>query len=201
MPSGHLLLDPTIHFFRLPSNSKQVFKLLCCCCCCCWHPWTGGWIYSYTNGKRVRRIGVGGDNICMANTAALDSCQEGTLEKYLSQSGRNLLAFTSNWTGNIWRWWFCDSEFHLQTIWSICRKVENKGNWGTAGDTSPGLLPPYLPQTLHCSDFHLSLSFQHYNHSATQQNHMRTVHCTVTKYLQYLQCGVVLLLCPWIAQH
>ena len=138
MPSGHLLLDPTIHFFRLPSNSKQVFKLLCCCCCCCWHPWTGGWIYSYTNGKRVRRIGVGGDNICMANTAALDSCQEGTLEKYLSQSGRNLLAFTStesNWTGNIWRWWFCDSEFHLQTIWSICRKVENKGNWGTAGAT------------------------------------------------------------------
>ena len=168
MPSGHLLLDPTIHFFRLPSNSKQVFKLLCCCCCCCWHPWTGGWIYSYTNGKRVRRIGVGGDNICMANTAALDSCQEGTLEKYLSQSGRNLLAFTSNWTGNIWRWWFCDSEFHLQTIWSICRrKVENKGNWGTAGATPrPDLASPYLNKLYITHIFtQLSLSVYHCIHS------------------------------------
>ena len=27
MLSGHLLLDPAIKLFRLPSNSKQVFKL------------------------------------------------------------------------------------------------------------------------------------------------------------------------------
>ena len=69
------------------------------------------------------------------DTAALE-------EKCLSITHIHFKRASLNWTRykTYLLWWWCWYwEFHLQTIWSICRKVENKGNsWA---DTSP-----YLPQ-------------------------------------------------------